>query len=354
MAFLLVAFASMAMADEENEEICQSLGWEIMSLDELNKCKKRFSKRFSEQWIKVLTYHSSNYEAQIASKRYSEQKHLAFIKKHFAPIWYEIIINGWGQKVAKEACLYNDSEKRCKYRLKAPLKIKGKLNIRTAPPFEEGCVDGAFEAEIKYEDDSLLLYMPYVHLQIKPNERNQKAVRENIPKWMLDGFGGEVSYEVEFKVANMSGYVGDFDSSVEDVALSLDVSGCGHPSYMVADNIKFIKKLSENKYKTVEQYFKNIEDFFSLNLKTEYSFVNLHNSPNGEVLHKIYKKDFDDILVIKIQQTRLLGFNQNINEEWLKVLYFPPHTHQVNDATPGYIHKSQISRYYRNYYDDIE
>lgn len=51
-----------------------------------------------------------------------------------------------------------------------------------------------------------------------------------------------------------------------------------------------------------------------LKLKTKDSFVNLRSNPNGEVLHKIYKKDFDDILVIKIQQTRLLGFNQNINE----------------------------------------
>lgn len=347
VAFLLVAFASMAMADEETEEICRSLYGE-MSLDELNKCKKRFS----EEWIKFLV--SVNYEAQIASKHYSEQKHLAFIKKHFTPIWYKITTNDKGQKVARFTCFNNEAEKSCEYRLKAPLKIKGKLNIRTALNSEDGCVKAPFEAEIKYEDDSLLLYMPFAYLQIKPNERNQKAVRENIPKWMLDGFGGEVSYEVEFKVANMSGYIGDFDYSVEEVALSLDTSPCAYPSYMVADNIKFIKKLSENKYETVEQYFKNIEDFFSLKLKTEDDFVNLHNSPNGEVLRKIYKKDFDDILIIEIPQTRLLGFNQNINEEWLKVLYFPPQTHQVKDATLGYIHKSQISRYYESYYDDIE
>lgn len=107
----------------------------------------------------------------------------------------------------------------------------------------------AFDTEIGYEDYSFWIYMPYVHLQTKPNEHNQKVVRENIPKWMLDGFGGEVSYEVEFKVANMSGYVGDFDSSVEDVALSLDVSACGYPSYMVADNIKFIKNLAKTNTK---------------------------------------------------------------------------------------------------------
>lgn len=281
------------------------------------------------------------------------------MKKHFTPIWYEITTNDKGQKVARFTCFNNTAEKSCKYRLIAPFKIKGKVDIRAGSLIGESCGDVAFDTEIGYEDDSLLLYMPYVHLQIKPNEHNQKAVRENIPKWMLDGFGGEVSYEVEFKVANMSGYIGNFDSSVKDVALSLDVSACGHPSYIVADNIKFIKKLSENKYERVEQYFRDIEDNMSvkdlsLKLKTKDSFVNLHNSPNGEVLHKIYKKDFDDILVIKIPQTRLLGFNQNINKEWLKVLYFPPQTHQVKDATLGYIHKSQISRYYRNYYDDIE
>lgn len=249
VAFLLVAFASMAMADEENEEICQSLGWEIMSLDELNKCKKRFSKRFSEQWIKVLTYHSGNYEAQIASKHYSEQKHLAFIKKHFAPIWYEITTNDKGQEVARETCFYNTAEKSCKYRLIAPFKIKGKVDIRAGSLIGEGCGDVAFDTEIGYEDYSFLLYMPYVHLQIKSNERNQKVVRENIPKWMLDGFGGEVSYEVEFEVANMSGYIGDFSSSVKDIALILDKSACGYPNYIVADNIKFIKNLAKTNTK---------------------------------------------------------------------------------------------------------
>lgn len=42
VAFLLVAFVNVAMANDENEEICRSLDWE-MSLNELNKCKKRFN-----------------------------------------------------------------------------------------------------------------------------------------------------------------------------------------------------------------------------------------------------------------------------------------------------------------------
>lgn len=351
VAFLLAAFASMAMANERNEEICFSFLEEI-SLNNLNRCKNTLN----EQWIEFLA-DSGDYEARIANKHYSRQKHLAFLNKHFTPIWYKITTNGKGQKVAEFTCINNDGEKWYQYRLKAPLKIKGKLNIKAHYPVRKsyGYV-GFYYTEIEYKD-LLWLYMPpYVHLQIKPNERNQKAIRENIPKWVLDGFGGEVSYEVEFEVANMNGNISDFVLGVGDVALTLNLSDIGYPSYIVADNIKFIKKLNENKYERIEQYLGYMEYYtmsvkdFSLKLKTKDDFINLHNSPNGEVLRKIYKKDFSDALIIEVPQTRLLGFNPPINEKWRKVLYFPPRTHKVKDATLGYIHESQLL----DYYVDIE
>lgn len=213
---------------------------------------RKINKEIENDWLIFLKY-AGRYHI-VKDKPYPNDyredfipEHFDFLKKHFTPIWYEITTNDKGQKVAKETCFYNTAEKSCKYRLIAPLKIKGKVNIRAGSPIGEGCGDVPFDTEIGYEDYSFWIYMPYVHLQIKPNERNQKVVGENIPKWMLDGFGGEVSYEVEFEVANMSGYIGDFSSSVKDIALTVDKSACGYPSYIVADNIKFIKNLAKKK-----------------------------------------------------------------------------------------------------------
>lgn len=125
---------------------------------------------------------------------------------------------------------------------------------------------------------------------------------------------GEVSYEVEFEVANMSGYISDvWINQQQDIALIADYSACSSGSYLVADNIKFIKKLSEKMDKNAESYLVEYSEqgVRPLTLKTNDDFVNLRETPNGAIITRIYKKDFSDSLVIKVPQTRLLGFNQN-------------------------------------------
>ena len=211
---------------------------------------------------------------------------------------------------------------------------------------------------VSFKNEDLFLtemeFLTYSNLQIKPTSRNQKEVLAKIPKWLLDGFAGEVGYEVEFEVANMSGYISDvWSNQQQDIALIADYSACGSGSYLVADNIKFIKKLSEKKYEALEQYLE--AEMISANalrvfqLKTNDDFVNLRESPNGAIITRIYKKDFSDILVIEVPQTRLLGFNQNQKidmydkeSKWHKVIYFPPNTRKTKDAKVGFIHKSQI------------
>lgn len=71
-------------------------------------------------------------------------------------------------------------------------------------------------------------------------------------------------------------------------------------------------------------------------LATKDEFVNMRNAPSGEIVAKIYKKDFGDIMVY--------SFDTNSNEKWLKVVYFPPNTNDEQNAISGYIHISQIDK----------
>ena len=71
-------------------------------------------------------------------------------------------------------------------------------------------------------------------------------------------------------------------------------------------------------------------------LATKDEFVNMRNAPSGEIVAKIYKKDFESIMIY--------SFDTNSNEKWLKVVYFPPNTNDEQNAISGYIHISQIDK----------
>lgn len=153
---------------------------------------------------------------------------------------------------------------------------------------------------------------------------------------MLDGFAGEASYEVEIEIINENG-----------VALVISSNACYVDSYMNVDNVKFIKKISEKKYKDLEQYFQAVDEdeefLMKFQLKTNNDFVNLRESPNGAIITRIYKKDFSDILVIGTFEAEVLGLEPNKTNAWYKVIYFPPNTRKTKDAKAGFIHKSQIN-----------
>lgn len=319
---------------------------DIISLERLEQIKKEQNK----YWLEFLT--GSVYNCDECPSSSTTPKNSAFAKKHFTPLWYEIITNDKGQKVAQWNCFDNDAEKFCPYRLKAPIKLKGTLTIKTN--YNGEAYDTFFYTWFENKDlpTTEMDFLNGKYLQIKPTSRNQKEVLAKIPKWILDGFAGEVSYEVEFEVANMSGYIGDvFSNQVQDIALIVDNSALSGGSYLVADNIKFIKKLSEKMDKNAETYLVEYSEqgVRPLTLKTNDDFVNLRESPNGAIITRIYKKDFSDSLVIQVPQTRLLGFNQNqkidIDDKevkWHKVIYFPPNSRKTKDAKAGFIHKSQI------------
>ena len=69
-----------------------------------------------------------------------------------------------------------------------------------------------------------------------------------------------------------------------------------------------------------------------LRLKTNDEYVNLRQSPSGEIITPIYKSDFDKISLKKLET----------NGKWIKVLYFAPNVSDEKDAITGYIHISQI------------
>ncbi|MGX2985220.1 hypothetical protein ACWIWK_07110 [Helicobacter sp. 23-1048] len=325
LVILCLCFLANAVADDE------------ISLERLEQIKKEQNEYWLQFLAQALYYNDS---PDVLAR-------LAFAKKHFMPLWYEIITNDKGQKVARMTCFDNTAEKFCPYRLKVPIKLKGTLTIKTN--YGGLACDTFFYTAFENEDllSTEMEFLAYSNLQIKPTSRNQKEVLAKIPKWLLDGFAGEVKYEVEFEVANMSGYISDvWDIQQQDIALIADYSACGSGSYLVADNIKFIKKLSKKMDKNAEIYLVEYSEqgVRPLTLKTNDDFVNLRESPNGAIIARIYKKDFSDSLVIKFPQTRLLGLIDMYDKEakWHKVIYFPPNTSKTKDAKAGFIHKSQI------------
>lgn len=311
LAILCVCFlANMAVADD-------------MSLKELEQIKKEQDK----YWLEFLAGTLYDDSAENIAK-------LAFVKKHFVPLWYEIITNDKGQKVADTICGRGDEVGYCQYLLKkSPFKFKGILTINARYDSISDCsfatpYSAVFDSK-EVPNDFFLQFNVYA------TKNNQKEILKNMPKWLLDGFAGEVKYEVEIEIKNTN-----------KIALSIYGDACSDESYMFVDNITFIKKISEKKYKNLEQYLKTEEEYEELlvkiHLKTNDDFVNLRDSPNGKVITRIYKKDFSDILIIKTFETELLGLKPNETKDWYKVIYFPPNTRKTEDAKAGFIHKSQI------------
>lgn len=297
---------------------------EDISLERLEQIKKEQN----EYWLKFLAQTLYIDSAKNVAK-------LAFAKKHFTPLWYKITTNDKGQKVVDTyICANGDASQFCKYALKKPpLKLKGTLTIKARYDSIMDCTDDNIPYSAVFDSKEAPNGF-FGQFNVYATKNNQKEILKNMPKWLLDGFAGEVRYEVEFEIINKNG-----------VALVSDSNACSVDSYMNVDNVKFIKKISEKKYKDLEQYFQAVDRegfLLKFQLKTNDDFVNLRESPNGAIITRIYKKDFSDILVIGTFEAEVLGLEQNNTKDWHKVIYFPPNTRKTKDAKAGFIHKSQI------------
>lgn len=258
-------------------------------------------------------------------------------------------MNKKGEKAIFYACYNNDAEKICQYKLIAPLKLKGVLKIRTKYYGELETCDALIDTYFESKDFPERHFLNITDLQVKANANNQKELQSKLPKWLQEGFAGEVSYEVEFEVAN-SKKIGWLEAD-EEVALLADYSACGRGSYLVADKIKLIKKLDEKRYEGVKYYMGYTEEKLSfMQIIVDDDFVNIRQSPNGKIVAKIDNKDFENAIIVAISADALnerFGLKNSQNSKWYKIMYFK----SKDEAKIGkkgiisYIHNSQIKPY---------
>lgn len=307
----------------------------------------------------ALAYDEMSMESFLEQKQNAEQEWLEwlagdnateefkFAQKHFKPIWYSRGVNKRGENAIFYACYDNEAERTCQYKLIAPLKLRGILKIRTKYGRLEAC-DVSIDTYFKGKDFPANFFN-FNHLQVKANANNQKELQSKLPKWLQEGFAGEVSYEVEFEVAN-SKKIG-WREIDEEAALLMNYSACSYGSYLVADKIKLIKKLDEKRYEGIRHYVSGeVETLSVMQIIVDDDFVNIRQSPNGKIIAKIYNKDFENAIIVTISTDALnerFGLKNSQNPKWYKIMYFK----SKDDAKLGkkgiigYIHNSQIKPY---------
>lgn len=288
-----------------------------------------------EYWLKWLVP-SNDYMPSYA-------KELEFAKKYFTPVWY-VVENENGKKTIHKICSSGDGVRYCQYKLIAPLKLKGELKIRVDYSGLGECDVINVRTNFTSNKDSyvfpVLNFIDF--LEVKANSTNQKELQSKLPQWLKDGFAGEVSYEVEFEVANYM----DKNRGYE-WALYVDPSACSSGNKLMVDNIKLVKKLNEKRYKSLKHYigFNTMEEILTMKVIVDDDFVNIRQTPNGKIIGKIEKKDFKNAVIVVISPSELnerLGLKNNENPKWHKVLYLPSVETDFNKAIFGYIHQSQI------------
>lgn len=308
----------------------------------------------------ALAYDEMSLQSFLEQKQNAEQEwlewlvgdnateELQFAQKHFKPIWYSRGVNKRGEKTIFYECYNNEAQRTCQYKLKAPLKLKGTLKIKTNYDELEACDMTLIDTYFKGKDFPANFFN-FNHLQVKASANNQKELQSKLPKWLQGGFAGEVSYEVEFEVAN-SKKIGWREIN-EEAALLVDYSACSGGSYLVVDKIKLIKKLYEKRYEGVKYYMGYEAQRLSfMQIIVDDDFINVRQSPNGKIVAKIGSKDFENAVIIALSADALnerFGLENSQNSKWHKVLYFKSKDEaKLNKkGIIGYIHHLQIKPY---------
>lgn len=318
-----------------------ALAYDEMSLQSFLEQKQNAEQEWLEWLVIKRNSHIENLER--AKKEYD------FAKKHFKPIWYRKGVNKRGENAIFYACHNNEAVRICQYKLIAPLKLKGILTIKTNYDEAEGCDFTPIDTYFKSKDFPEGHFLNITDLQVKASANNQKELQSKLPKWLQEGFAGEVSYEVEFEVAN-SKKIG-WREIDEEAALLVDYSACGGNSYLVADKIKLIKKLDEKRYEGVKYYMGYEAQRLSfMQIIVDDDFVNIRQSPNGKIVAKIDSKDFKNAIIIALSADALnerFGLENSQNSKWHKIMYFKSKDEAKlgKKGIIGYIHNSQIKPY---------
>lgn len=205
-----------------------ALAYNEMSMERFLEERQNAKKEWLE-WL-VIKNNSHIEDLESANKEYD------FAKKHFKPIWYSKGVNKQGKKAIFYECFSNT----CQYKLIAPLKLKGILKIRTKYGRLEAC-DVSIDTYFKSKDFPENHFLNITDLQVKASANNQKELQGKLPQWLQEGLAGEVSYEVEFEVANSKKIA--WKEIDDEVALLMDYSACNIGSYLVAEKSNLSKSL---------------------------------------------------------------------------------------------------------------
>ncbi|OBV29553.1 hypothetical protein BKN38_02860 [Helicobacter sp. CLO-3] len=297
-----------------------------------------------------------------------ERESYEFGKEYFRPIWYSEYEEN-GKKYFQTICFDNAAERFCQYALKKPLKLKGELIFST--DYSVDACDEAIHVSFKADDMSVATDLFNIgNVDFERDAQTYEMIKSQIPQWYLDGLAGEVGFEVELEVATRTDALNFWSL---EYSVNLDYSACGGYGLLMTKNLKILRKIDEKMFDKDKYGDEGSNEFipnFKVKLDTTDDFVNLRQSPNGKILAKIYKKDFDSSAVFNLTYGEYAtpdnyyknDLQANIQDmigkprgerpeeldpkkpRWIKVVYFPPNVTKAEQAIVGYIHNSQMKK----------
>lgn len=240
------------------------------------------------------------------------------------------------------------------YKLTQPLHLKGKFVLYTTYPSE--CESP--EIAVRFLNDNKgFEFLESARLSM--DKQSMQKMESMLPKWFLEGFLGEVVFEVSFEVENRNTII-DFQGDNAKVPIHNDLigfieeehaCGIGRVDRIYVKNIK-ITKLSEKPSNRADY-----EDIMLLALKGYEPIVdkdiNLYQTPNGQILTTIPITQKDMILIVGaddrsytwrwlVDNAKSPYTDTKSNTKWKRVIYFPAGTTSWKKAFIGYINAQKI------------
>lgn len=240
------------------------------------------------------------------------------------------------------------------YKLTQPLHLEGVFILYSTYPSE--CESP--EIAVKFlAHNKGFEFLESVRLSM--DKQSMQKMESMLPKWFLDGFLGEVSFEVSFDVENRNTEI-DFQGDNAKVSTHRDLIGfieeehaCGIGQ---ADRI-YVKNLKIAKLSQKPSDRADYEDLMLLALKGYEPIgnkdINLYQTPNGKILTTIPIEAKDKILIVGLDDRsnfwRWLVDNAKspypnnlANTQWKRVVYFPADVTTWKEAIIGYIDSKHI------------
>lgn len=324
-----------------------------------------------------------------------------FAKEYFTPVrgcYFHTITDSAGKAhmgFEDYCCVESDSEKFCYFgqngfpEINADVRFYNNLNgepymSATNLPFTDREM---ILKPINYQGGSK-------HTFLKDSKRYSQMIAQSIPLWFKQGLAGEVSFssKASFELIDTVEAISiDFNGTkqMRQVALFMDNSAYGN-SFLFLQSMYFDGNVIAKPYPKLwylsqrdsdELENETIATYF-LSPHTNDAFVNLKDSPNGEILAQIPTQSDEKTLLfnlsvssdVRVGDIALAPWQQMLGAQlggdiglmlyyqydadsiealntptsgWTKVLYFPQDAKESKDAFIGYIENTQIKPYTR-------